>query len=322
MPSSDQCAVGTDGKLLDESEIVWYNDAEDSVPIAPAASQVLPLVLSTSSMFKATTLHAFFDGASTPQPAVFVAGAHRSSHVSKPSKCILNVNNAELQAESSKCARIACKKPVQSESKDEASIAHASNVGNSLALLAHQYVCLAWMFCMYIFRRFLIMIGTRLPQSSLHPFPESTWISTSNAGGDTDVEMEDSTTAKDTYALTKAMGDQDRKVSAHHCDYPTMGLLIYPGLMYSVEVWSYGWCANHLQVWERACQCSYGWSQRWTRMHSLQVSAPFLFNQSVIINPSLTDGVQRDAGVSAKNCFFLGNITTLRNHISRFIHFS
>ena len=46
----------------------------------------------------------------------------------------------------------------------------------------------------------------------------------------------------------------------------------------------------------------------------------FLFFLS--INPSLTDGVQRDAGVSAKNCFFLGNITTLRNHISRFVHFS
>jgi len=183
MPSSDQCAVGTDGKLLDESEIVWYNDAEDSVPIAPAASQLLPLVPSTSFAFKATTLHAFFDGASTPRPAVFVAGACRSSCVSKPSKRVLDVNNAELQAESSKRARIARKKPVQSESEDEASITHASD-----------------------------------------------------AGGDTDVEMEDSITAEDAYALTKAMGDQGHKVSAHHLDYPTEGLLIYPGLMYSVEV--------------------------------------------------------------------------------------
>ena len=33
-----------------------------------------------------------------------------------------------------------------------------------------------------------------------------------NAGGDTDVEMGDSITAEDAYASTKAMGDQDRKV--------------------------------------------------------------------------------------------------------------
>jgi hypothetical protein len=66
MPSSDQCAIGTDGNLLDESKIVWYNDAEDSVPIAPrsftATSQLLPLRPSTtSSGSKATTLLPFID---------------------------------------------------------------------------------------------------------------------------------------------------------------------------------------------------------------------------------------------------------------------
>jgi len=185
MPSSDQCAVGTDGSLLDESKIIWYNDAEDSVPIAPAASQAPPLVPSSSSVTKATTLHAFFNGTSTPRPAVFFADARRSSRVSKPSKRVLDVNNAEPQADSSKRARIARKKPVPSESEDEASIAHASD-----------------------------------------------------AGGDTDVEMEDSVTAEDAYALTKAMGDQDRKVSAldGYPNYPTMNLIIYPGFMYSVEV--------------------------------------------------------------------------------------
>ena len=81
MPSPDQCAVGTDGKLLDESKIIWYNDPEDSVPIAPAASHVLPSTTSVST--KATTLHAFFNGASTPGPALFVPGAYCSfSHPS------------------------------------------------------------------------------------------------------------------------------------------------------------------------------------------------------------------------------------------------
>ena len=114
MLSSDQCAVGTDRKLLDESEIVWYNDIEDSVPIAATAVQVLPLgATSISSAPKATTLHAFFTGVPHPGPAVFVAGAHRSSRISKPSKRVLDVNNVEPQAESaSKHARIARKKPI------------------------------------------------------------------------------------------------------------------------------------------------------------------------------------------------------------------
>jgi hypothetical protein len=175
MPSSDQCAVGTDGTLLDESEIIWYNDAEDSSPISssPQAAttsntiQMPPPSTSDSSVStKATTLHAFFNGTSTPRPAVFVAGARRSSRVSKPSKCVLDANNVEPQAESSKRARVANKKPVQSESEDEASINHDA----------------------------------------------------SDVGGDTDVEMEDSVAAdsEDAYASTKAMGDQDRKVSAHY----------------------------------------------------------------------------------------------------------
>jgi hypothetical protein len=188
MPSSDQCAIGTDGKLLDESEIIWYNDAEDSVPISPAARQVLPLGPSTSSAPKATTIHAFFKGASTPGPGIFVAGARRSSRVSKLSKRILNVNNVEPQAESSKRAHVAPKKPVHPESEDESSVVHASD-----------------------------------------------------AGGDTDVKMEDSNsesiTAEDAYASTKAMGDQDRKVSALYPNERTTSSLIYLlGFMYSVKV--------------------------------------------------------------------------------------
>ena len=38
MSSSNQCAVGTNENLLDESKIVWYNDTEDLVPIVPAAA--------------------------------------------------------------------------------------------------------------------------------------------------------------------------------------------------------------------------------------------------------------------------------------------
>ena len=117
MLTPDQCAIATDGNLLDESEIVWYNDAEDLDPIAAP---------STSSMSKATSIHAFFKGGPTPGHAVFVAGGRRSSRVSKPSK---RVCDAEAQAESSKCPRAARKQVIQSESEDESSVVHASDAG-------------------------------------------------------------------------------------------------------------------------------------------------------------------------------------------------
>ena len=101
MPSSDQCAIGTNGKLLDKSEIVWYNNAKDQVPINPKAT-------TSSSAPKTTTLHAFFNSGTAGTPAVFDAGAHRSSCISKPSKRVLEANNGN-PPESSKHPRIAHK---------------------------------------------------------------------------------------------------------------------------------------------------------------------------------------------------------------------
>lgn len=49
---------------------------------------------------------------------------------------------------------------------------------------------------------------------SLSNLDEASIAHASDVGGDADVEMEDSLTAEDAYASTKAMGDQDRKVSA------------------------------------------------------------------------------------------------------------
>ena len=36
--ASDNCAVGSDGNLLDASQIVWFNDPDDDQPIAPTFS--------------------------------------------------------------------------------------------------------------------------------------------------------------------------------------------------------------------------------------------------------------------------------------------
>ena len=213
---------------------------------------------STSSVLKATTLHTFFNGESIPRPAVSVAGACRSSCVSKPSKCILDVNNAELQAEfkSSKCARIARNKAVQSESEDKASITHASDVSSDTA---------------------------------------------SDVGGNTDVEMEDSDPiiAEDAYALTKAMGDQDRKVSTHqqspqppHHNLKLTYLSRFYVLSQSLIIWP---------MYEPYSSLRKGvlmqlWVISKMDMYAQSVSAYSFFS----INLSLTDGVQRGTCVSTK----------------------
>src|SRR6267378_4043622 len=49
MPSSDQCTIRTNRKLLEETKTIWYNDTEGSIPIAAVAAQALPSRLSTLS---------------------------------------------------------------------------------------------------------------------------------------------------------------------------------------------------------------------------------------------------------------------------------
>src|SRR5271168_1381710 len=90
MTSSDQCALGLDGALLDAEHIAWYNDPDDTVPLpAPAKPP-------------GQALHVFFSGAAAP--AVLVAGSRRSARVSHPSKRLVDPDNAE-RASSSKRPR-------------------------------------------------------------------------------------------------------------------------------------------------------------------------------------------------------------------------
>jgi hypothetical protein len=38
MTSSDQCALGKDGQLLDADKMDWYNDCNDATPLPPMGS--------------------------------------------------------------------------------------------------------------------------------------------------------------------------------------------------------------------------------------------------------------------------------------------
>lgn len=74
------CALGADGKLLDASEIQFFNDVDDDVPISgPSNPPPIPI-------------HPLFSRAS---PVQKVAGSRRTARVSRPSAKVIDPNNAE-----------------------------------------------------------------------------------------------------------------------------------------------------------------------------------------------------------------------------------
>jgi hypothetical protein len=78
----DQCAVAADGSLLDASEIVFYNDADDDTPLP-----------NSNSGMTSTRLRPFLQGG--PAPSKIVAGSRRSTRVPRPSARITDPNNLE-----------------------------------------------------------------------------------------------------------------------------------------------------------------------------------------------------------------------------------
>jgi hypothetical protein len=86
------CAVAPDGSLLDASEIEFFNDVDDDVPISYSApSRSLAAAASTSSIASAaTTLDSFF---SSHSPAAKVAGVRRTARTSRPLARIIDPDN-------------------------------------------------------------------------------------------------------------------------------------------------------------------------------------------------------------------------------------
>ncbi|KAF8810836.1 hypothetical protein BYT27DRAFT_7091006 [Phlegmacium glaucopus] len=118
MATSDQCALGPDGTMLEPSEIIWFNDPDDPTPIPPIQQA------GTFPTFppKSPTIHPFFHGG--PPPATMVAGSRRSTRVSHPSKRVLDPDNSE-RPNVSKRPRPSCRKNVvesDSDEKDEDSV--------------------------------------------------------------------------------------------------------------------------------------------------------------------------------------------------------
>jgi hypothetical protein len=76
------CAIGPDSKLLNAKDIEWYEDTDSSEPINQATTP------SSATASSSTAIHPFFHGGLAP--AVVVAGAHHSGHVTHPSDRITN----------------------------------------------------------------------------------------------------------------------------------------------------------------------------------------------------------------------------------------
>ena len=83
------CAEDQDGCLLDATEIVWYNDADDDIPIAPSSSGATKGSSCQPSAATATTLDKYFASSPTKK----IAGSRRSTHVMRPSTKATDPNN-------------------------------------------------------------------------------------------------------------------------------------------------------------------------------------------------------------------------------------
>jgi len=80
--ASNSCAVGPDGELLDASKIVWFHDADDDRPMAPATTS---LMAQPQPGLSATTLDLFV----TKAPP-----ARRSTRAARPSTKAIDPDNA------------------------------------------------------------------------------------------------------------------------------------------------------------------------------------------------------------------------------------
>jgi hypothetical protein len=85
---SPDCAVGSDGKLLDASQITWYNDPDDDEPMAPTTAATTTAVQRNLS---ATTLDSFLSKAPAAEN---MAESRRSTRAIRPSMKVVDPDNA------------------------------------------------------------------------------------------------------------------------------------------------------------------------------------------------------------------------------------
>ena len=83
------CALDSDGNLLDAAHIEWFNDPDDKVPISGPAQPLT--AMSSLSSTTPTTIGMFFHNLGSP--TMKVAGARRSRRATRPSTKITDPDN-------------------------------------------------------------------------------------------------------------------------------------------------------------------------------------------------------------------------------------
>ena len=80
--ASDNCALGTDGKLLDASQIHWFNDPDDDEPMASAST-------SSTTQHPMAQVATMLDSFITNVPPA----ARRSTRAPRPSTKVIDPDN-------------------------------------------------------------------------------------------------------------------------------------------------------------------------------------------------------------------------------------
>jgi len=206
------CAVAPDGSLLDASEIEFFNDVDDDVPISHPAPQCrLAAAASTSSIASTVnTLDSFF---SSRSPAAKVAGVCRTACASSPSAWIIDPDNALTAKAGQKCK------------------ANGPGTGHRVA----------WKHC----------VNWDTDNGEPDEVEAKATNSSDEDASDGEDE-ENVAAAQASYDELKAMGDNDRQVWIPVCliqrSWHTFATLL-PGNAEVIENWPHSGCSNHFSSW-------------------------------------------------------------------------
>ena len=118
--SPDGCAVHPDGTLKDASEIEWFNDKDDDAPLTsdsqPVSRAAVPFSdSSNSSTPNPQVTHPFFSG--QRQPAILVAGSRWSTRTTRPSRRLLDNDEAATASKGPGSPHSGIKRKASSETR-------------------------------------------------------------------------------------------------------------------------------------------------------------------------------------------------------------
>lgn len=203
------CAVGSDGKLLDAADIVWFEDVDSSEPINSTTTPSGPSSITASN--SPAAIPPLNRG--EPESAVVAPGARRSGRATRPSIRIADPDNAAASAFVATHQRTGPITNPDNANTSSSATMHKRKASRSISMAAGRRIN----------RKVVVDVddegstdGNELnefsdyePDIAEHP-PTSPYLG-GHGGGDTEPEPDEDDDIG--YAATKAMGDADRQAS-------------------------------------------------------------------------------------------------------------